>query len=46
VLYPPHDHFHRMMGVTSSPWLNSAAVEALPNAKVVIVEPGTRDPDG
>jgi L-ascorbate metabolism protein UlaG (beta-lactamase superfamily) len=42
VLYPPHDHFHRMMGVTSSPWpeFKTAVERRLPDAKVVIVEPG------
>jgi L-ascorbate metabolism protein UlaG (beta-lactamase superfamily) len=42
VLYPPHDHFHRMMGVTSSPWQDfKAAVEKrLPLARVLIAEPG------
>ncbi len=42
VLYPPHDHFHRMMGVTSSPWpaFKAAVEKRLPDAKVVIVAPG------
>lgn len=43
VLYPPHDHFHRMMGAISEPWTRFAdAVRArLPAAQVVIAEPGT-----
>jgi L-ascorbate metabolism protein UlaG (beta-lactamase superfamily) len=43
VLYPPHDNFHRMMGVASSPWAEfKAAVERrLPDAQVIIAEPGT-----
>ena len=42
ILYPPHDHFHRMMGATSRPWPEfKAAVERrLPNATVVLAEPG------
>jgi L-ascorbate metabolism protein UlaG (beta-lactamase superfamily) len=42
ILYPPHDHFHRMMGVTSSPWpaFKAAVEKRLPGARVVIVEPG------
>jgi L-ascorbate metabolism protein UlaG (beta-lactamase superfamily) len=42
VLYPPHDHFHRMMGAVSRPWPEfKAAVERrLPKATVVIAEPG------
>ena len=42
VLYPPHDHFHRMMGVTSRPWaeFKSAVEKSLPRARVVIAEPG------
>jgi L-ascorbate metabolism protein UlaG (beta-lactamase superfamily) len=43
VLYPPHDHFHRMMGAISEPWTRFAdAVRArVPAAQVVIAEPGT-----
>lgn len=43
VLYPPHDHFHRMMGATSRPWADfKAAVERrLPDALVIVAEPGT-----
>jgi L-ascorbate metabolism protein UlaG (beta-lactamase superfamily) len=43
VLYPPHDHFHRMMGVTSKPWpeFKAAVEKRLPDAKVIIAEPGT-----
>ena len=42
VLYPPHDHFHRMMGVTSRPWaeFKRAVEKSLPNAHVIIAEPG------
>ena len=43
VLYPPHEYFHKLMGVGASPW--SAFAEAvshrLPNAKVVVAYPGT-----
>ena len=41
VLYPPHDHFHRRMGVTSRPWseFKSAVEKNLPNARVIIAEP-------
>ena len=44
VLYPPHDHFHRMMGVTSAPWaeFKSAVEKSLPRAQVTIAEPGSR----
>lgn len=43
ILYPPHDKFHEMMGVTSRPWVEFAAAvkEALPAATVIIAEPGT-----
>ncbi len=43
VLYPPHDHFHRMMGVASKPWpeFKAAVEKRLPDAKVIIAEPGT-----
>ncbi len=42
VLYPPHDHFHRMMGVSSTPWpqFKAAVEERLPHANVIIAEPG------
>jgi L-ascorbate metabolism protein UlaG (beta-lactamase superfamily) len=42
VLYPPHDKFHEMMGVTSKPWPEFAAAvsAAVPSAKVLIAEPG------
>ena len=42
VLYAPHDHFHRMMGVTSRPWaeFKSAVEKSLPHARVIIAEPG------
>ena len=43
LLYPPHDHFHRMMGASSEPWVRFAdAVRVrLPAARVVVAEPGT-----
>lgn len=43
VLFPPHEHFHKMMGAPASPWSDFAdAVRgALPHAKVVVAEPGT-----
>lgn len=43
LLYPPHEHFHAMMGARSAPWEEfAAAVRArLPEAQVVIAEPGT-----
>ena len=42
VLYPPHDKFHAMMGVSSMPWERFAEkVRAtLPQAKVIVAEPG------
>jgi L-ascorbate metabolism protein UlaG (beta-lactamase superfamily) len=42
VLYPPHDKFHAMMGVTSAPWTAFAdAVRArFPAVAVHIAEPG------
>jgi L-ascorbate metabolism protein UlaG (beta-lactamase superfamily) len=42
VLYPPHDKFHAMMGVSSKPWQEfaQAVQKALPNARVVIANPG------
>jgi hypothetical protein len=43
LLYPPHDKFHAMMGAVSRPWEEFAAAvrRALPEAAVVIAEPGT-----
>lgn len=43
VLFPPHDKFHEMMGAKSRPWVEFAAAvqAAVPNAKVIIAEPGT-----
>lgn len=42
ILYPPHEHFHAMMGVTSAPWpeFKAAVEKALPKAQVIIAEPG------
>jgi len=43
VLYPPHDKFHAMMGVSSTPWQRFADTlrRTLPSARVVVAEPGT-----
>ncbi len=43
LLYPPHDKFHDMMGVTSRPWeeFASAVRKRLPNAVVIVAQPGT-----
>jgi L-ascorbate metabolism protein UlaG (beta-lactamase superfamily) len=42
LLYPPHDKFHAMMGVTSSPWPDfaRAITERFPGIDVHIAEPG------
>lgn len=42
VLYPPHDDFHRMMGVSSAPWaeFKRAVEQRLPHASVIIATPG------
>lgn len=42
ILYPPHDKFHEMMGVSSRPWAEFAAAvrERLPAATVIVAEPG------
>ncbi|MBV8407727.1 MAG: MBL fold metallo-hydrolase [Alphaproteobacteria bacterium] len=42
VLYPPHEHFHAMMGVVSEPWPSFAAAvrERFPEIEVRIAEPG------
>jgi hypothetical protein len=42
LLYPPHDKFHEMMGVTSSPWteFRSAITERFPAIDVHIADPG------
>jgi L-ascorbate metabolism protein UlaG (beta-lactamase superfamily) len=44
LLYPPHEKFHGMMGVTSRPWSEfiAAAQAAAPHAKVVALAPGTQ----
>jgi hypothetical protein len=44
VLYPPHEAFHAMMGVTSRPWseFHDAVARALPQATVVLANPGDR----
>jgi L-ascorbate metabolism protein UlaG (beta-lactamase superfamily) len=44
VLYPPHEAFHAMMGVTSRPWseFHAAVAKALPQATVVLANPGDR----
>jgi hypothetical protein len=43
-LYPPHEKFHEMMGMTSRPWSEfvAAAERAAPQARVVPLAPGTR----
>jgi L-ascorbate metabolism protein UlaG (beta-lactamase superfamily) len=53
VLYPPHENFHAMMGVTSTPWTEfaEAVSTAAPNSQVHIAAPGssyrfTHDPSG
>jgi L-ascorbate metabolism protein UlaG (beta-lactamase superfamily) len=42
LLYPPHDYFHKMMGVVSRPWSEfvQAVQRAVPNAIVHALEPG------
>lgn len=42
VLYPPHDKFHAMMGVTSAPWAAFARAvrERFPAIAVHVAEPG------
>jgi hypothetical protein len=42
LLYPPHEKFHEMMGVTSRPWseFQQAVASALPGCRVVIAHPG------
>ncbi len=42
ILYPPHEKFHEMMGVTSLPWSDfvEAAQKAVPEMKVYSAEPG------
>lgn len=42
VLYPPHEHFHAMMGAVSEPWPTFAAAvrERFPEIEVHIAEPG------
>ena len=42
VLYPPHDKFHAMMGVTSAPWAAFARAlrERFPAIVVHVAEPG------
>jgi len=42
VLYPPHEHFHVMMGVVSEPWPTFAAAvrERFPEIEVHTAEPG------
>jgi len=43
LLYPPHEHFHAMMGVSSAPWEDFAAAvrTACPGVLVVVAVPGT-----
>jgi L-ascorbate metabolism protein UlaG (beta-lactamase superfamily) len=42
ILYPPHEHFHAMMGARSSPWeaFAEAVTRRLPQATVVVARPG------
>ena len=42
VLYPPHDKFHAMMGVTSMPWssFEKAVRDRFPEIDVYVAEPG------
>lgn len=42
VLYPPHEKFHEMMGVTSEPWADFARAvrERFPHVVVHVAEPG------
>jgi L-ascorbate metabolism protein UlaG (beta-lactamase superfamily) len=42
VLYPPHEHFHAMMGVVSEPWpaFADAVRRRFPEVEVHIAEPG------
>jgi L-ascorbate metabolism protein UlaG (beta-lactamase superfamily) len=42
VLYPPHEHFHAMMGAVSEPWPAFAAAvrQRFPDVAVHIAEPG------
>lgn len=42
VLYPPHEHFHAMMGVVSQPWptFADAVRRRFPSVDVHIAEPG------
>lgn len=42
-LYPPHEHFHKMMGAESAPWTHFADAVRLrcPGVQVVIAESGT-----
>jgi L-ascorbate metabolism protein UlaG (beta-lactamase superfamily) len=44
LLYPPHDKFHAMMGVTSRPWaeFQQAAQAAAPRAQTIVLAPGTQ----
>ncbi len=43
ILYPLHEHFHKMMGATMSPWENfyESVKSVLPDKTVVIAGPGT-----
>jgi L-ascorbate metabolism protein UlaG (beta-lactamase superfamily) len=42
ILYPPHEKFHEMMGVTSRPWSEFAEAvrRAAPQTEVHVAEPG------
>lgn len=43
ILYPPHERFHAMMGVTSAPWSEfaRAVTSAAPATRVQVAEPGS-----
>ncbi len=43
VLYPPHEHFHKMMEATSAPWSDFADAirRQCPGVQVVVATPGT-----
>jgi len=44
VLYPPHEHFHAMMGAKSAPWpaFGDAVRNRFPEVEVHVAEPGFR----
>jgi len=42
VLYPPHEHFHAMMGAVSEPWpaFGDAVRSRFPDVTVHLAQPG------